>query len=245
MEKKRKKKMRPKILIIGNYTIDLLGSTQREGGAPIYSSLGITSAGGMPYIMSNSDKTVFKIEFNADNRRLVLVKSGGNINLDEVKYYTTFIDGVLVNPVCKEVNEIDLIKVKRPIAVDLQGFVRNCELMKEIENIRNVIFPKLSNYIVAHGNDDEFRALDDGISKLFNAGFKELLISYGRDGFDLVTPYDVKWFPVYEVGNFEVGNGDFLLGTYYTYRLMGLSPIDAAYLSRKLVEDFSNSRIHL
>lgn len=235
--------MKPRILVVGNYTFDIVNDKTSDGGSPIYSSLGIKYAGGIVDILSGEERAIFKIDISdSSSRKLILMRKGSNIDLANINHYS-YVDGILINPVCQEVKA--LYALPKPLSIDLQGFVRNCIESHEIENsedIDDIVVP--AQYLVAHANYDEVSAIDGNITKLIKLGFKELLISYGRDGFDLITYTSSKWFPVHEIGNFEIGNGDFLLGAYFTFRLKGYSPIDAASLSKKLVEDFSNLRLH-
>lgn len=238
--------MKTRIGVIGAYTIDevkdLINNRLyiRAGGAPIYSSLGIYVAGGEPYVFTAKGKDFefnrpayissevvqlidknlrFEILLSDKGRTLILKKK---INRIIIPYeQINVLNGVIVNPVCREVDLNQLNEIIVPIALDLQGFIRNCEEEKEIVYQRTSIIPN-QKYSVFHANYEELMGSMLTVDELFKAGFKEIIISYGQEGFVIYTKRKVYEIKNNEIGSYEIGNGDFLLGYYFTLRLKGI-----------------------
>ena len=146
--------------------------------------------------------------------------------------------GIIINPVC---NEIDLSFLPNiPIALDIQGFIRNCVIGEEIKYI-NAKLPRSNNYLAFHSNIEEFQSSELSIDLLFQIGFKELLVSYDEQGFELYTRNEKKFFKTESVGTYRTGTGDVLISSYFFYRLSGLDYEKSALKAKKVVEDFSIS----
>lgn len=256
----KKKLKRNKILIVGGFTIDEIQGKIRPGGPLIYSSLGVMRGGGIPKLygvigedfdfeidfISDLEKQLiydkytirFKIDLTNSGRRLILLKKPKS-KIRVIDDNT--VDGILVNPVCKEIDNIN-IQSSVPIAADIQGFIRNCLESEEIKYERGLSFPFNSNYMVLHGNMEEFESSKLELSDLFKSGFKEIIISDGHNGFNVYTYTLAKYtYRPSRIGRNEVGTGDFLLGAYFALRLSGLEIIEAATIAGKLTEEFSNS----
>ncbi|AWS00587.1 hypothetical protein DFR87_06015 [Metallosphaera hakonensis JCM 8857 = DSM 7519] len=230
----------------------------RPGGAPIYSGLGVTKAGGiaggyvsigedfnfdLPDYISIIEKVIFKktmrflLEFKEGTRKLTLKHGHGPIPIVEQKLKGW--NGVILNPVCGEIPpSIDVSPL--PVAVDIQGFVRNCVEGEEIVINRKFNYRVSSDLSIFHANTDEITASGVTVDELKDYGFNEIIISNGYNGFTLYTKEDGKtvYTPSVRGGN-EVGNGDFLLASYFTLRLNGEDTITAARNSLKLAESFS------
>ncbi|WP_418344679.1 carbohydrate kinase family protein [Saccharolobus solfataricus] len=256
----KKKVKRSKILIVGGFTIDEIQGKIRPGGPLIYSSLGVMRGGGIPKLygligrdfdfeidfISDLEKQLiydeytirFKIDLTNEGRKLILLKKPKN----RIKVISdNTVDGILVNPVCKEVDNMS-IQSPIPIAVDIQGFVRNCIEYEEIRYEMGFRFPFNSNYMVMHGNREELESSKLELSDLFKVGFKEIIVSDGHNGFNVYTNMLAKYtYRPSKIGKNEIGTGDFLLGAYFALRLGGLEIIEAATIAGKLTEEFSNS----
>lgn len=232
-----------KVGILGAYTIDEIKDVEnnkffvRAGGAPIYSGLGIYVAGGEAHVFTSKgkdfvfdspnyisseyvkliDKTLrFEILLSNNGRKLRLKNAIEKIDLkyEEINK----LDGIIVNPVCKEVDSQALRRITIPIAIDLQGFVRNCIEEKEITYEKVSLYPN-TYYSVIHANYEEQNNSGLEVNELFDLGFKEIIISYGEEGFILYTKHKIYKMKNDIKGSFEIGNGDFLLGYYFTLRL--------------------------
>jgi len=256
---------RIRIAIIGGYTIDEIHENsivyERPGGAPIFSSYGVFKAGGIPEVFSikgkdftfnipdfiiekfiqNVDYNIrFKIILNNDYRKIFLIRKNDEIHFDYgiLNDYT----GMIINPVCKEVP--NNIKINLPIALDLQGFIRNCNENEEIK-LENANLYTNENYMVFHANDEELEKSGLNIEKLYTLGFKEILISHGSKGFTLYHDNKSTDYEPSIVGNYEIGNGDFLLGYYFTLRLLGNNIKESAEKSLLASEEFSMYGLNL
>lgn len=246
-----------KILISGNFTIDIINDKEQIGGPPLYSGFAIAKLGGEPYVYSilgkdftfkipsflkvykivEDEKTVkFKHIFNGGRRKLVLIsKPRKKIKLDIEE---NLFSGVIINPVC---NEIDLYSIPNlPIALDIQGFIRDCICGEEIKYTKASL-PQSNSYSIFHSNIEEFQNSELTISSLFKAGFKELLISYDEEGFELYTMSTRKYFRTDTIGNYKTGTGDILIASYFFYRLKGLDFENSAIKAKQFVENFSTS----
>ncbi|ARM76009.1 hypothetical protein [Acidianus manzaensis] len=248
--------------VLGAYTIDEIinGNNyfQRAGGAPIYSSLGIYLAGGIPYVFTikgkdftfNSPEYVygeyvdnveenlrFEIRLEEKGRTLKLKKKIRKMNID----YTIInnLDGIIINPVCNEIDMKDVINISVPIAVDIQGFIRNCIEGEEIK-YEKVSFPSSSRYLVIHANHEEQKNSGLSIDELFKLGFKEIIISYGEDGFSVYTKEKTYTMNNDVKGSFEIGDGDFLLGYYFTLRLGGIDIENAVKKAHQMSVKFAS-----
>ncbi len=248
-----------RLAIIGGYTIDEIHENniiyERPGGAPIFSSYGVFKAGGVPEVFSIKGKDFtfdipnfiiekfiqhtdynlrFKIILDNGSRKIFLIRKNGEIHID----YNTLANynGIIINPVCKEVPTN--IETNLPIALDLQGFIRNCKENSEI-NLENVNLPSNNYYLVFHANDEELEKSGLTIEKLYTLGFKEILISHGSNGFTLYYNNKSADYESSIVGNYEIGNGDFLLGYYFTLRLLGNNIKESAERSLQASQEFS------
>ncbi|WP_240931147.1 hypothetical protein [Acidianus sulfidivorans] len=254
--------MKIKVGILGAYTIDDIYENnarfQRPGGSPIYSSLGVYLAGGLPYVFTIKgrdftfsspeyiyseyvDKTDanlrFEIDLKENSRRILKLKTKSrkiNINYSNINS----LNGIIINPVCKEVDEQDIKNIHIPIAIDIQGFIRNCIEGEEIRYERASL-PYNSNYFVLHANYEEKENSGLTIDDMFKLGFKEIIISYGNDGFILYTANNVYKMNNTIKGNFEIGNGDFLLGFYFTLRLQGIDISKAVEITYDMATKFA------
>jgi hypothetical protein len=245
-----------RIAIIGSYTIDEIDNLTQIGGI-IYSSYGVWKAGGLSilpqiknykienpytydYLEIFLDKIIkFKININENKRKLILINKRKKIILN--KNAIIGVDGILFNPICNEIEFYDIQPFGIPIAVDIQGMVRECKESNEItlKNNNNIKFYN-KDLFVLHGNNDEINCFFNNTENIFKIGFKEVLISYGKDGFELITNNFSKFFFTDLLGNYNVGNGDVLLSSYFTLRLNGHNPINAAETAKKITEEFSN-----
>jgi len=253
------------IAILGGYTIDEIhensATYERPGGAPIFSSYGVFKAGGVPEVFSIKGKDFvfdipsfiveksieviehnirFKIVLNNGSRKIFLIRKNNQIHIDYdiLNNY----NGIIINPVCKEV-PID-IKTDLPIALDLQGFIRNCNENEEIK-LEQASLPINRSYMVFHANDEELEKSGLDIEKLYALGFREILISHGSKGFTLYYNNEHTDYESSIVGNYEIGNGDFLLGYYFTLRLLGNNIKDSAEKSLLASEEFSMYGLNL
>ncbi|NON63450.1 hypothetical protein [Acidianus sp. RZ1] len=254
-------KMRTRIAIVGSYTIDEIKLddkvTESPGGSPVYSSLGVISAGGTPVVYSAKGKdfkfnvsalieegdiqTVekslrFKIEINSSGRRLILQHSIGKMTINWSKIKNN--NGVIVSPVCNEVDPNGFIDVDIPIALDVQGFIRNCVEDQEISYTR-LNLPR-RKYTVIHSNYDEMQYGNFTVKELLNLGAQEVIISYGDKGFSLFYGDSERRYFTRQPGNVNVGNGDYLLAAYFTLRLRGYTEVEAGEEALELTENFSN-----
>ncbi len=249
-----------RIGIAGSYTIDEIhenGLTyEQPGGSPIYSSLGVYVAGGEPHVYSvKGEDFNFKLpeyikediifhtkynlrfEINLYNGKRTLKLKFPATRID-LNILPKDVDGLILNPVC---NEIDLNQVHAiiPLAVDFQGIVRKCLVDKEISYNEIDNIPPNSSYLVAHANIEEVNNGKLNINKLFNVGFKEIIISYGDEGFEIYTKNRKLKENMETKGKYEVGNGDFLLGFYFTLRVKGIKIDEASKLSKIASQKFS------
>jgi hypothetical protein len=249
--------------IMGSYTIDEIHENniiyEKAGGSPIYSSLGVYIAGGEPhvysikgedfkfelpdyikedFILKTKNNLKFEIIINNGKRTLKLKSPGSKIDFNKIGPLSN-IDGLIINPVCNEI-DLDQINVLNiPLAVDFQGIVRKCETGKEITYKEINYIPYKPNYMVAHANIEEKNNGKLDIKKLLDVGFKEIIISYGDLGFEIYNKNGVLKETVENRGNYEVGNGDFLLGFYFTLRVKGVKIEEAARLSKLASQKFS------
>ncbi len=264
MQKRRKRKRRKKvkrirIAVLGSFTIDeiIAGDKveERLGGSALYTSLGVYRAGGTPEVFSVIGKDLsfdlpefivkknigvveksmrFRIVVQGGSRKLILVNKVPRIrvNLDELSYY----DGIIVNPVCKEVDPN--FSIDKKIALDIQGLVRDCIEGKTISMTKPSLFPNKS-FLVFHANEEELEGSGLSIEEIQALGFSEVIISRGYKGFTLYYQGRSEDFVPSVKGDVNVGNGDFLLGYYFTKRLYGLDPISASKEALKASEEFS------
>lgn len=246
-----------KILISGNFTIDILNGKEQLGGPPLYSGYAIYKLGGEPYIYSiigkdfnfeiptflkifaiveDENTTRFEHQLKGQQRNLILLsRPKGKIKLNLVD---NRFSGIIINPVCEE---IDLSYIPQiPIALDIQGFIRDCSEGEKIK-YKKAVLPSSNSYLVFHSNIEEFESSGLTIEQLYNLGFKELLISYNEEGFELYTREGSRFLKTTNVGTYKTGTGDILLASYFFYRINGLDPSTSSLKSKKVVEDFSNS----
>ncbi|WP_338599709.1 hypothetical protein V6M85_10475 [Sulfolobus tengchongensis] len=251
---------RSRILIVGGFTIDEIQGKLRPGGPLIYSSLGVMRGGGVPklygligkdfdfeidfltdvekHLIYDDHSIRFRIELTDEGRRLILLKKPKR----KIKIIdSNNVDGILINPVCQEV-DITSIASSVPIAIDIQGFVRDCTENEEIKYEKDITFPENDKYMVIHGNKEEFELSKIKVDTLFEKGFKEVIISDGYKGFEVYTKKNGKYtYKPNRIGENEIGTGDFLLGVYFALRLSGLIVPEATMIAGKLTEEFSNS----
>ncbi|TRN01562.1 hypothetical protein DJ527_05180 [Sulfolobus sp. F1] len=264
--RRKVRKSKIKVLIVGGLTIDEINGNNKPGGSLIYSSLGVLRAGGVPslYGLIGKDLDLKQLNFISDfekyfliddytikfrillmpniNKSLVLLRKPkvqisnlGNINAD----------GVIVNPVCKEV-DLNNLNTSLPVALDIQGLIRNCIENEYIKYESDVKIPYNKNYMIIHLNYEEFTSSKLTLDSLFKTGFKEVIISDGYNGFVVYTNTgESHTFKPSKIGNNNVGNGDFLLGSYFTLRLSGLNISQATEIAGKLTEEFSSSEFSL
>jgi sugar/nucleoside kinase (ribokinase family) len=250
---------RIRVAVVGGFTVDEIveGSKveERLGGSALYTSLGIYRAGGTPEVFSVIGKDFkfkvpefivgrkievreysirFRIVIQGNTRQLVLVKkvSPIRVNAEDLNDY----DGVVINPVCKEV--CPNLDVNKRIALDVQGLIRDCVENRPVTLTRTSLSPN-KNFHVFHANDEELDSSGLSIDDLYSLGFNEVIISHGSKGFTLYFQRREKEFVPSVQGTVNVGNGDFLLGYYFTKRLMGLDPISASENALRASEDFS------
>lgn len=145
---------------------------------------------------------------------------------------------VIINPVCNEIGK-EFINVDLPIALDIQGFIRNCYVGEEIAYSKPLL-PSSNNFLVFHSNIEEFTNADLKIEELFNLGFKELLISYNEDGFEFYTKNTRKFITSSKIGEYKTGTGDVLLASYLYFRLRNIQPLESAIKAKEFVEWFSS-----
>lgn len=261
-------KIKTKIAIIGSFTIDLLANKGEQlGGPPLYSGFAIYMLGGQPIVYSMIEKryelflpsflSKYRLEYvnsiptfeliydQIGTRRLILRKKN-NKNLDISTINCSDIDGIIINPVCKELN--NLPKITKPIAIDIQGFVRLCEPDKEVRIIQHDIsslFTKSKNLAVLHANYQEIGVSKVDLHKLYDMGFNEILISYDEDGFILHSKGLTVNYKPSKIGEYKVGTGDILLASYFILRLNGTPIYKAVEVSGKFVEWFSSEGYRL
>ncbi|MEM3346746.1 MAG: hypothetical protein QXR57_00705 [Metallosphaera sp.] len=254
--------MKSRVVIAGAITVDeILNKNQlieRPGGSPIYSGLGVATAGGLAgaYITIGEDfrfelpsyltyvekvsfsKTMrFTLIIEDHRRKLILRFKNGPLIVEEEKFNKW--DGVILNPVCNEI-PMSTKFYKMPVAVDIQGFIRNCEEGREISYSKKFELEMNSDISIFHANKEELVQSDISVQRLMDKGFKEILISDDFNGFTLYVKdgQSLKLRPSVK-GNNEVGNGDFLLASYFTLRLNGEDPISASKMALKLSDEFS------
>lgn len=248
----------PKIAVIGSYTADYRNSEITLGGI-FYSTYGIWKSGGKAYVITSlpsnfkiqnpfSEDSIilgegslvkFKIILSNNKRKIYILNNPNKIVID-LKYFNYF-DGILLNPMFNEILLKNVISIKCPIALDLQGIVRerNSESMvvnnfdKVVENLQATDYN-----LVVHGNNEELPS-SKVHELLYKFKFREVIRSHGENGLEFFTTHYSKYFNVENVGEYNVGNGDVLLASYFTYRLMGYDEISSILLARKLVEEFS------
>jgi sugar/nucleoside kinase (ribokinase family) len=256
----KKKVKRSKILIISGFTIDEIQGKSKPGGPLIYSALGVMRGGGIPKLygivgkdfnfeldfLSNVEKHLiideytirFNIELFNNNRKLTLLKKP--LNKIKIPKDDT-VNGILINPVCKEI-ELNELNLNIPIALDIQGLIRDCVENKEIDYESNLTLPKSNSYLVLHANIEEFRSSKLSLRQLFELGFKEVIISDGKNGFNIYTNnQEIYTYRPNRIGKNEIGTGDFLIGAYFSLRVSGFKINDASLIAGKLTEEFSNS----
>ncbi len=249
------------INIVSSFTVDKYERYERPGGPALFSTVGIVESKANPKIVAGIGKDfkfkikllekfgdtlilgdstfTFQIHLLPDGRKNVkLLKRGPLINSLKVSG-----SGVLLNPVCREIDTSLIRVIDVPIAIDIQGFSRSCREGSEV-SLATPELPMSRNYFVLHGNSDEIYSIYDNINALFRAGFREIIISYGREGFEVVTS-EAKTFHYTPavIGNNEVGNGDFLIGSYFSLRISGVSIEEAVKRSGQLSDKFSNENI--
>ncbi len=250
---------RIRVAVVGGFTVDEIVEgnkvEERLGGSALYTSLGIYRAGGTPEVFSVIGKDFkfnvpefiverkievreysirFRIVVQGNTRQLVLVKkvSPIRVNTEDLNDY----DGVVINPVCREV--CPNLDVNKRIALDVQGLIRDCVENRPVTLTRTSLSPN-KNFHVFHANDEELDSSGLSIDDLYSLGFNEVIISHGSKGFTLYFQGREKEFVPSVQGTVNVGNGDFLLGYYFTKRLMGLDPISASENALRASEDFS------
>ncbi|WP_149528623.1 hypothetical protein [Sulfuracidifex tepidarius] len=251
------------IVLMSSFTIDNYENNERPGGPALFSTLGIIRGGGLPSLIVGrgsdfhfslkliedfiyklilgKNTFYFKIETLSDGKKKVkLLKSGPKINAlpnDGI--------GVLLNPVCREIDGESIYRIEIPIAIDIQGFSRICKENMEV-SLSEPEFPVSKSYLVLHGNSDEINSIYDNLHTIFKFGFREILISYGHDGFELLTSDNKSYYynPTV-IGPNEIGNGDFLIGSYFALRLSRVEISDAVKKAGELSDKFSNENISL
>ncbi|QKR00040.1 hypothetical protein GWK48_06300 [Metallosphaera tengchongensis] len=257
---------RTKVIVLGAVTIDEIYERgtliEKAGGSPIYSGLGVDVTGGevgayigigkdfvfeLPKYLKVVEKSTFEktmrftIIFENNERHLILRHKHGTIPLRHSVLQGW--QGVLINPVCGEIGNYDLPEM--PIAVDIQGFIRNCIEGEEIVLSRPFSFRVNSDISVFHANVDELQASNLDPTKIKDLGYKEIIISDGSNGFTLYASGKIiKRTPIVK-GSYEVGNGDFLLASYFTLRLEGLDPEIASSEALNFSEKFSTQGLNL
>ncbi|EHP69236.1 MAG: hypothetical protein RXS23_02680 [Metallosphaera yellowstonensis] len=256
--------MKTRVAIIGAFTIDEIvngqGLVERPGGAPVYAGMGVVSSEGEAgaYTAWGEDfhfsrpsyltiirqflfnKTIrFRIGFEGDKRVLVLraIHDRMPVDIGILRGW----EGLILNPVCNELSWGDL-EIDKPVGVDIQGFIRVCEVDKPITytHLRRV---KVSSPLtVFHANAEELSLADLSVEDIHEMGFKEVLVSDGQNGFVLhVKEGPKEKFAPQRVGNYEIGNGDYLLSTYFTHRVKGLDELASARIASILTQEFSIS----
>jgi hypothetical protein len=242
-----KRRKRSRILVVGNFTFDVIDGKRFPGGPPLYAGLGVVAAGGVPILwgkfgpdyplqvldfpheligLRGGNTTTFRVLFENGRRIMSVLENSGKIGWPP----SLDVDGVLVDPVCSEVDSNLLDGVNVPMAVDVQGFIRKiCGTS-----------PLPSQGMVLHANYDEFSSLDTNLQEL-SRGNREILLSFDSDGFLLISGSKTQFYRSDMRGERTVGNGDFLLASYFTLRVSGYGPWEAAQESKWLVESFSNS----
>ncbi|MFP3259980.1 MAG: hypothetical protein RXQ22_03660 [Sulfolobus sp.] len=257
--KKRKKRMKSskRIAIVGNFTLDLNG-TEKIGGPPLYSGFAIYMLGGEIELSSSISKkdfgkipnflpkkgikitektTTFKIE-NINGKRKLILKAKS----DKKLIYEGNSDGIILNPVC---GEIEYVSYKKPIALDVQGFIRKCNEGEEV-SYKPLYLVKNTNYLVLHANYEEYINSNVTVENLIELGFKEVIISYDEDGFEVYTSSgnSVKYKPA-NIGEYKIGTGDVLLASYFIYRLNAYPIRESTILAGNFVEWFSTEGYRL
>lgn len=269
-EKKRKKLKKEKrmistgIVVVGNFTFDVLKERRQPGGPPLFCSVGLQSLDIPSVTVSNICKdyplnrlpdnvighwrirdkcTTFEIEETSNGRDLLLLERGYDIeHLAQLDSILEKSRGIIVNPVIGEVSWGDLQrlgKLSRPIALDIQGFIRYYDKLSNKILFYNPGFvgtPK--NILVVHGSDEEFRSISVSPEDLLRLGVGEVLYTKGKEGFQVITKDGKELFPPRHTGNNVVGTGDFLLSVYFSLRIDGNTIREAGEKSRELVEEF-------
>jgi len=261
-------KIKTKIAIVGSFTVDLLTNKGEQlGGPPLYSGFAIYMLGGQPIVYSMIEKRyevflpsflskysleyvdsipTFELIYDQIGTRKLILRKKNSKNFDINAINCNDIDGIIINPVCKELN--NLPKITKPIAIDIQGFVRLCEPDKEVRIIQQDIsslFTKSKNLAVLHANYQEIDGSKIDLHKLYDMGFNEILISYDEDGFVLHSKgLSVNYKPS-KIGEYKVGTGDILLASYFILRLNGTPISKAVNVSGKFVEWFSSEGYRL
>ena len=261
-------KIKTKIAIVGSFTIDLLTNKGEQlGGPPLYSGFAIYMLGGQPIIYSMIEKRykqtlpsflskyrleyvnsipTFELIYDQDGTRKLILRKKNEKNLDISLINCRDIDGIIINPVCKELNTLP--KITKPVAIDIQGFVRLCEPNKEVKIIQHdisSIFTKSKNLAIFHANYQEIGGSKMDLHKLYDMGFNEILISYDEDGFILHSKGLTVNYRPSRVGEYKVGTGDILLASYFILRLNGTPVSKAVEVSGKFVEWFSSEGYRL
>ena len=250
-------KSNKRIAIVGNFTLDLNG-LERLGGPPLYSGFAIYMLGGEIELTSSISKkdinripsflpkkgveltektTVFKIE-NVNGKRKLILKAKSNKKL----IYEGNADGIILNPVC---GEIEYVEYQKPIALDVQGFIRECSEGEEV-GYKPLRLTRNTNYLVLHANYEEYMHSNVTVENLIELGFKEVIISYDEDGFEVYTSTGtrVKYKPS-NIGEYKIGTGDVLLASYFIYRLNAYPVRESTELAGKFVEWFSTEGYRL
>ncbi|MEM1626974.1 MAG: hypothetical protein QXV69_06830 [Sulfolobaceae archaeon] len=250
----------PKIAVVGSYTIDYLESGEKVIGGIFYSTYGIWKAGGKAYavtiipnyieinnpfvdntiILDDNDVVKFRIVKVNNKRNIYLLNKVKKVLID-LKYLKEF-DGILINTMYNEFLIENIFLVNCPIAVDIQGFVRevnndNSLITNNYDKVKENM-RKANQNLVVHGNEDELPS-NVIYEMMYKYGFKEVIRSYGERGLEVFTRYYSKYFDVNKIGVHNIGNGDVLLGSYFTYRLMGYDVLSSIKMAINLVEDFS------
>jgi hypothetical protein len=249
------------IMVISSFTIDKYNGRFRPGGPAIYSTLGVIRTNTSPLLiagigedfkyrikfMDNLEKKLiqgkktflFEIETLVNGKRKVrVIERGPSICSIEIEN-----GNAIINPVCQEISPLLIRKINGFIAVDIQGFSRVCEEGKEV-SLRMPEFPPTEKYLVLHGNSDEIYSIYDSLNHIFKIGFREIILSFGKDGFEIITRDGTSFqYKPKIIGENEVGNGDFLLGSYFTLRMGQNSVVDSAKIAGMLSDYFSKENI--
>ncbi|BCU68409.1 hypothetical protein HS7_18460 [Sulfolobales archaeon HS-7] len=241
------------LVIISNLTLDVINNTIRPGGPALYSGFGVAKAGGYPTLIGhgcheyplnslpfkftnmivNQGCNIFQITYYGSKRTLKLIKASPPIRISSLP---KGIRGVIVNPVFHDVNLEELLPLtETPLALDIQGFLRN--IRGDIVIFEKADLPKYE-YFVTHASIDELQSAGYNIEEILKLGSRETIISYGEDGFEvyLGTNLATRTKPT-ELFNNPTGAGDLLIGSYFTFRISGYDVIRASELSRGVVEN--------
>ncbi|AAY80121.1 hypothetical protein [Sulfolobus acidocaldarius] len=257
-------KKKKNIIMVGNFTIDVFNNdNEKIGGSPIYSGFAVYMLGGIPHVVSSisnayenilppflskykifnsNNMTTFKLIYKENGKRDLLLVSMSERKLSIENHKS---DGLIINPVCNEIDVNILSNISFPSAVDIQGFVRICEENKYVILGNQFKLPYNRNYLVVHANYDELSKSMYTVSDLITTGFKEVLVSYDEDGFITFTRNSSYKFKPENIGPYKTGTGDVLLASYFMYRLNGIDPEKSTYLAGKFTEWFSNSGYRL